>query len=227
MKRLLFIFNDVFLERAVVALFTYHFKITSASSLDNAREKIEKTKFSLIVLQTTGTAPAVLECINEITETSFESKLLVLTDAKTAEERVAILEAGADDCLSKPISLVELKLKIKKLLSMEKLLLDEVIRLGAMTFYPDSGHLILCGNDIWLRKREAEILYCLLRYRNQVVTREKIITSVWSNSADLPVSTTLDVYIRRIRVLLREHSMLISTIRGFGYRFNDSFVRTQ
>jgi len=89
--------------------------------------------------------------------------------------------------------------------------------LGKIAITPETGELSINGKIVLIRKKEAQLLTCLIRHKNQVISRNKIIDIVWSGNYELPTQSTLDVYIRRIRVKLGKYKSYIKTVRGFGY----------
>ncbi len=123
---------------------------------------------------------------------------------------------GFDEYLPKPFSTQELELKIEKLLSFQRGTQNESLQFGMIQFNQSNGYLLVDGDKTQLRRKEYQIFNCLVRYKNQVVTREKLFSAAWSDEIT-PSDTTLEVYIRKLRIKLKTHAYLIKTIRGYGY----------
>jgi DNA-binding response OmpR family regulator len=129
------------------------------------------------------------------------------------------LEAGADDYLPKPFSLAELKLRVKNLLTLvrdnqswgSQVILDEII------FYPTQGIIQTPEKKLILRRRETQIMECLTNAGGALVSRHQLIRALWPPSYQ-PNSSTVDVYIRRLRQKLGVYHAILQTRRGFGYR---------
>jgi DNA-binding response OmpR family regulator len=146
--------------------------------------------------------------------------LLVLSQRSTISDRILGLEKGADDYLAKPFSASELLLRMKKLLSKTKQLDSYAMRVGEVTLYPQRGTVEVRERKVHLRKKEFLIFAFLVRHKNTVMNRETIIQHVWGDRKT-PSDTTVDVYIRRIRLLLGKNEKVIRTVRGYGYIVKD------
>lgn len=219
MKKILIIEDDLQLQSLLQNAFQNYYHCSVASSLAGAYALLDYTKFDLLIVDRKLPDGDGLEIIEYLHDTVYQTKLLALTSQAELPDRLEGLEHGADDYLAKPFALAELKIKVSKLLKLEKRIEQFALQAGPFEFVPGTGMITLGEREIHLRKREAEIFHCLLRYKNQVVTRDMLINDVWEGKAMYPSATTLDVYIRRIRVLLQEYSNLITTVRGFGYKF--------
>lgn len=224
MKKLLLVEDDLSLQTILNSALSQNFKCYSVKSLTAAYDICEKQVFDVAIVDRGLPDGDGLDLIEFLYDVAFQTKVIALTSKSAVIERVTGLEAGADEYLAKPFSLAELKLKVQKFADMEKLHSQEVLTIGKLQFYPETGTLIAPGKSIHLRKKEAFIFHCLARYKNQVVSRETIIAEVWSSESIYPSQTTLDVYIRRIRILLGEYHAVIQTVRGFGYSLVEAAI---
>ena len=218
MKKILLVEDDLQLQQLLKSSFEKLYITSQARSLEMAYDLLEKSKYDLVLVDRGLPDGDGLELIEYLHDTHYQTKVLALTTKAQLHDRVEGLEQGADEYLSKPFALAEVKLRIDKLLRIDKKINTAVLTLGRYEFFPTMGVLKIDERDVTFRKREAQIFECLLRYKNQVVSREAIIADVWAGEELYPTETTLDVYIRRIRVLLGTQSNLIKTIRGFGYK---------
>jgi len=141
----------------------------------------------------------------------------------TVDDRITGLTEGADDYLPKPFSVRELELRVSHLLGLERTTPDGWTQLGELRFNRVTGETFSGEQVVRLRPREAQILSCLLRFKNRVVTRDTIVNHVWGGST-VPTNTTLDVYLRRLRMMLGKSSAYIETVRGFGYLIREPAV---
>jgi two-component system, OmpR family, response regulator len=218
MKHILIVENDKTLANTLAQhLKSKNYFCTICDSIEQAIHELENFPFNLIILDRILTDGDGLEIAEFVNDFSYQTKILILSELSHINERVTGLEKGADDYLAKPFSLPELTLKINKLINIQKIKDVESLTLGPLTIIPDSGSLIIKGKTQLIRKKEIQLLACLIRHKNQVVSREKIIDIVWSNSYDLPTQSTLDVYVRRLRITLGKYKSHIKTVRGFGY----------
>jgi two-component system response regulator TctD len=218
MKKILLVEDDLQLQQLLKSSFEKLYITSQARSLEMAYAELEKSKYDLVLVDRGLPDGDGLELIEYLHDTHYQTKVLALTTKAQLQDRVEGLEQGADEYLSKPFGLAEVKLRIDKLLRIDKKINTTVLTLGTYEFIPTMGVLKINEREVTFRKREAQIFECLLRYKNQVVGRETIIADVWAGEDLYPTETTLDVYIRRIRVLLGSQSSLIKTIRGFGYK---------
>ncbi len=218
MKNILIVENDKTLATTLQKqLEAKNYFCTTASSIEKAISEIESCVYDLVLLDRVLDDGDGIEVSEFISDYSYKTKVLMLSELSKINERIKGLEHGADDYITKPFSFTELLLKVQKLLHTEKVKEREILKLGKLEIIPESGEISLNGKSKTLRKKEAQLLTCLIRHKNQVVSRKRIIDTVWSNTYDLPTQSTLDVYVRRIRINLGIYKSYIKTIRGFGY----------
>lgn len=144
--------------------------------------------------------------------------ILMLT-AKTSEsDRVAGLDIGADDYITKPFS-------VRELLARVRAVLRRIDESGAKTYEDDLLKIdfddvrVVCdGNRIKLTNKEFTLLSVLAKSADRVVTRQQLLDNVWGYSY-YGDARTLDVHIRRLRQKLVECGECIETVVGVGYRF--------
>jgi len=191
--------------------------VKTVSNLADTYEALGKVGYDLVVIDRILSDGDGLEIARFLHDVSFGTKVLFLTQKKEVNDRLEGLEGGADDYLVKPFVTREFLLRVKLLLQRQKLKDQEYLQLGELSLHPSSGRLTLADKDCRLRKREAEILACLLRLKGSVVSKANLIEYVWQSQDNIPTYTTLEVYIRRLRMALGKQQSLIKTIRGFGY----------
>lgn len=145
--------------------------------------------------------------------------VLVLTARDTAADKIAGLDAGADDYLTKPFDLGELQARMRALLRRAKGAAQPTLGHGELLLDPAGRSVTLAGKPVRLSAREYALLHDLLSHRNQVRTRAQLEESLyaWGEEAE---SNTVEVYIHYLRKKLG--SDLIETVRGFGYRIGGS-----
>ncbi len=149
---------------------------------------------------------------------------IIMLTARTSEsDRVAGLDLGADDYVTKPFSLRELAARVRALLrrrapSPEGDRKDAVYR-GAHLMADFEGVAIqVDGDPVRLTRREFDLLRCLLENRNRVLSRDRLLERVWGY--DRSVETrSVDVHVGRLRAKLGAAGQQIETLVGLGYRF--------
>lgn len=144
--------------------------------------------------------------------------VIMLTARDEVADRVAGLELGADDYLTKPFSPRELTARIKAVLRRAKGGASEQAALvfGPVTLSPAARDVLVDGHEVELTQREFDLLEYLVRRRGQVVGRDELLEEVWGFIA--PGETrTVEVHIAQLRKKLGNPS-LIRTVRGVGYK---------
>jgi len=194
-------------------------KVKLASSLETAYQELELRSFELAVIDRVLPDGDGLEIVEYLADVAPATKVLVLTQKREVAERIEGLAGGADDYLAKPVDVRELKLRVKRLTTSYKLVAAQYLQVGDVCLYPDQGKLVSGEVSAQLRRRESQILGCLLSHHDRVISRPDLIDRVWRGD-ELPSNTTLDVYVRRLRIHLGSHSGQLETVRGYGYRFN-------
>lgn len=199
-------------------------EIKHAYTIAEAFFLLEQQNFDLVISDRMLPDGDGAEVVSYIHQTTFQTKIIILSNKKSLEDRLFGLDEGADDYLPKPFSISELKIKCKKFLHFDKKKNIDTVTFLDLIFSPTTGEIKIKDKHIKLRKKEATIFNCLLRYKNQILTRNRLIEECWTLDEELPTQTTLDVYIRRLRILLDSYGKYIVTKRGFGYSFTDKSV---
>jgi DNA-binding response OmpR family regulator len=147
---------------------------------------------------------------------------IIMLTARTAEtDRVAGLDLGADDYITKPFSLRELAARVRAVLRRRGRTDD-----GAAAVYAgahlradfDAVAVSVDGNPVKLTRREFELLKFLVENRNRVMSRDRLLERVWGYDRDVE-TRSVDVHVGRLRAKLRSAGPQIETVVGLGYRF--------
>ena len=147
--------------------------------------------------------------------------VIMLTARNTEYDRVSGLDAGADDYISKPFSMMELLARVRAVLrrgSAEPR--STVYRMGIRSLAPDRHEVQVEGKPVSLTYKEFMLLLLLLENRERVLTREILLDRVWGLGAERE-NRTLDVHIRTLRAKLGPAASYIQTVRGVGYRIHE------
>ena len=144
--------------------------------------------------------------------------VLMLTARDTPADRIAGLDAGADDYLVKPFDFGELLARLRALQRRPRQAQLPRIVLGNLEFDPASREVRAAGQRPTLTTTELGILEMLLRRSPGVASRRTIAQHVWDNEADAFGSNTIDVHLARLRAKLAGAGVRIETVRGVGYR---------
>ena len=152
-------------------------------------------------------------------EAGIGAPILMLTARDALEDRVAGLDAGADDYLPKPFAAAELLARVRALLRRGSSERPPIVRVGDLELDPATMGVRRAGVPIRLTAREFALLEVLARHPGQVFPQDRLIDAVWN--ADFTVgSNIVEVYVRSLRRKIDEgrRDGLIETVRGAGYR---------
>jgi len=144
---------------------------------------------------------------------------IIMLTAKAAEaDRVAGLDVGADDYISKPFSVKELLARVRAVLRRSEEEAGERYDDGRLTIDFDDVRAACAGVNVKLTHKEFQLLTTLAKKKDRVITRQQLLDQVWGYSY-YGDARTLDVHIRRLRQKLDACGDCIETVVGVGYRF--------
>jgi DNA-binding response OmpR family regulator len=144
--------------------------------------------------------------------------VLMLTARDTPADRIAGLDAGADDYLVKPFDFGELLARLRALQRRPPAVQSSRLKIGEVEFDPAAREVLIQERRPALTGTELGILEILMRRSPGVVDRRSIAQHVWDNEADAFGSNTIDVHLARLRSKLAGGGVRIETVRGVGYR---------
>ena len=153
--------------------------------------------------------------------------VLMLTARDTPADRIAGLDAGADDYLVKPFDFGELLARIRALQRRPPVSQAPWIKIGDVEFDPAAREVLVRGQRPAFTSTELGILEILMRRSPGVADRRSIAQHVWDNEADAFGSNTIDVHLARLRSKLAGGGVRIETVRGVGYRISPAEHESQ
>ncbi|MGE7987977.1 response regulator transcription factor [Lysinibacillus fusiformis] len=152
--------------------------------------------------------------------TQSQVPIILITARDAVMDRVAGLDAGADDYIVKPFAIEELLARIRTILrraTTQEPTNSEFLSLRDIEIDIAAYEVFVQGNKLDLTKTEYDLLKLLIEHKNRVCTREHILTSVWGYDTDIETNV-VDVYIRHLRTKLPgDTNAYIETVRGVGY----------
>ena len=150
-----------------------------------------------------------------------EVPIIMLTARASEEDKVAGLESGADDYITKPFSPRELEARIQAVLRRRiPQLTRETVEIEGLAINPATRMVTGKGKSLKMGPTEFELLHFFMTHTDRVHTRTQILDQVWGDHVFIE-DRTVDVHIRRLRDALAasRHDDLVETVRGVGYRF--------
>jgi len=188
---------------------------------EQALELLASETFDVMVLDLMLPGISGQDVCRKLRARNNHTPVLMLTALDATDERVKGLEVGADDYLAKPFDFDELIARIKALHRRQNAyaptLDDPVIRVGGIHFNRNAMSVEVNGQILDLTAKEREMLRLFISSPDKVLSRERIISTVWSVNED-PMTNVVDVYVGRLRKKLGACGAEIQTVRGIGYR---------
>ncbi len=161
-----------------------------------------------------------LDIARNLREKSIHTPILLLTAKDQVRDRVAGLNAGADDYLIKPFSFEELLARVRALLRRPAESKTDTLKVGDLSLDTTNYQLMRNDQPIALSSKEFALLEYLMRNAGQVLSKDNIIAHVWNFDADI-LPNTVEVYIGYLRNKIDKPfktKPLLHTVRGFGYK---------
>ena len=201
-----------------------NYEVTAVNDGQAALEAITKSRFDLAVLDVMMPFADGLTVCREARHRGVVTPILLLTARVEVGDRVAGLDAGADDYLVKPFVIDELLARCRALLRRSSSATSSsVLKVGNLTLNTSSREVKRGDRELVLTKTEFDLLELLMQRPNTVVTREQIYEDIWGYDFETS-SKSLDVYIGYLRRKTEENgeSRILYTVRGVGYTVKES-----
>lgn len=205
------------------------YEITSAYDGNEALKAVKDEYFDLIIMDVMLPQMDGVAVTETIRIQNNEVPILILSAKNSSADRVLGLKKGADDYMVKPFNLEELLLRVDKLILKNKKLNDKETIGDTYEFGNNKvdfkAQVAATWNNktIELSKKEVMLLKLLIENRNEVVTREKILQSVWGYNV-FPTTRTIDNFILNFRKYFEKDSrnpVFFHSVRGVGYKYSE------
>jgi two-component system, OmpR family, copper resistance phosphate regulon response regulator CusR len=181
--------------------------------------------FDLMVLDLGLPGRSGLEILQVLRRQGFQTTVLILTAKDSVEDRVAGLDAGADDYLVKPFAFPELLARIRALTRRGRSEPCTKLRLADLLLDCISRKVARMDRDIELTAKEFDVLEYLLRHQGETVSRDMLAREIWQVAARAtPMDNVIDVHIARLRKKIDDpfENKLLRTIRGVGFQLSET-----
>jgi len=218
-------------EQSIQTLLSYPLRkdgyhVTSALDGSEALQRFEEGRFDLVILDLMLPRLDGVEVCRQLRSRS-QVPIIMLTAKGSETDKVAGLEVGADDYITKPFSMREFRSRVKAALRRSRMggetVEEESIECGELTIDFDRRMVTLREQEVRVTYVEFEILGALARSPGRVLTRETLLEHVWGDS-EYRDPRTVDVHIRHLREKLEsdpKQPEFLFTVRGVGYRFRE------
>ena len=204
------------------------YEVSSAYDGPEALKQIEQAHFDLIILDVMLPGLDGYSITERVRLNNIQTPILILSAKNTSANKIQGLKTGADDYMTKPFNLEELLLRVSKLIQ-KSLPASSPVTFDKYTFEGNQFDFNLLeaitftGEKITLTKKESMLLKLLIDNKNTVVSRERILQTVWGYNV-FPNTRTIDNFILNFRKYFERdvrNPLHFISIRGIGYKFQD------
>ena len=204
------------------------YKVSVAVNGAVAIQRLKSESFDLVIMDIMMPSMDGITATQHIRLTNNDIPIMILSASNSSKDRIAGLKAGADDYMSKPFELEEMMLRVEKLIRrtqqhLHRLTLQE-FSFGSNYINFNSYKASSANGDFKLTKKEAQLLKLLIEKKNQVVTREEILKTVWGYTV-FPSTRTIDNFILAFRKYFEEDAKnpkYFLSMRGVGYKYSEN-----
>lgn len=193
--------------------------VDTAYDGENGLDLARTADYDLCILDWLLPGCSGLEICQTLRSEGQRLPILMLTARDAVEDRIAGLDTGADDYLTKPFALGELLARVRALRRRGGAAVPAQLTVADLTLNPATRRVRRGDQELWLSAREFSLLDYLMRHAGRTVTRTMLLEQVWDFHFDVGTNV-VDVYINYLRNKVdRGHTVkLIHTVRGVGYR---------
>jgi len=195
------------------------FVVDVAGSAEEADELAFVTDYEVIILDWMLPGRDGLEFCRSVRKRGLQTPILMLTAKDALQDRVAGLNTGADDYLTKPFAFEELLARVRALLRRSETTRPASLTLGDLTLDPVTHRVARAQRVLDLTPTEYSILLLLMRHPGDVISRTRLAEQVWHDDVDR-IDNLIDVHVSNLRRKIEAPGSdpLIHTVRGRGYR---------
>lgn len=220
-------------EPSIVTLLQYHIEKEGYPTVVchdgiEAMDVILSQKFSFILLDIMLPGMDGVEILRTLRTNKNDTPVLLITAKDDVVDKIVGLEIGADDYITKPFSprevIARMKViarRIEKKELLEEDQPEEKLQVGTIQVYPEDYRVTKNGQEISLTKKEFLLLLYLMKRKNSIIDRDRLLEQLWPEDI-YGQSRTVDVHISHLREKIEDdpkNPIYLKTIRGFGYQF--------
>lgn len=228
MTKILIIEDEIKIARFVELELKYEgYEVEIANDGRSGLEKILSLDIDLVILDIMLPKLSGIEVCRRVRAEGIKVPIIMLTAKDDVMDKVAGLDMGADDYMTKPFAIEELLARIRVAINRRNdmnytKVKSDILEIGNLKLNLSSHSAYYGEDEILLTKKEYELLEYLMRNKNIAVTREQLLNNVWEYEY-MGDTNVVDVYIRYIRQKIddRFKIKLINTVRGVGYIIKD------
>ncbi len=217
--KLLIIEDNRLLASSLSRYLSNAFVVQMAHSSKEGVQQAQTKHYDIVVLDLHLPDGSGLDVCKHLRASGIGTPILVLTASNDTPTKVDLLDAGADDFLTKPFQPAELRARLHALLRRSgSAELSRTTTLDDLSIDPVTRKVVRAGKQIELRRKEFDILEYMIRNKGRTITRQMLLDHVWENHS-FTASNTVDVHVKHLRDKIDRpfESQLIETVYGLGY----------
>jgi DNA-binding response OmpR family regulator len=198
-----------------------HWQVDHVTAAEPAEQALRLTAYDLAIVDIGLPAMDGLELIRRVRRAEIRIPIIILTARDALNDRIVGLDIGADDYLIKPVPLPELLARIRALIRRSSFAAGAEITYGALSLNLATRQAFHARQPLDLSGREWAVLEHLVLAAPRVMLKNKLVESLSSWDSEL-TTNAVEIYVSRLRAKLGPSGMHIRTVRGLGYRLEES-----
>ncbi len=223
--KVLIIEDEADIRNAILSyLVKDHFICEWADTFLSASDKLLIFTYDIIILDITLPGGSGLSLLRLLKDNKSEAGLIIISAKNALEDKLLGLDLGADDYLTKPFHLAELRSRIHALIRRKTTNNTEVITFHELSINLEHAEAYINNEQIILTKKEYELLFYLVQNQHRVLSKEAIAEHLWGDFMEnMPSFDFVYTHIKNLRKKMLQLGCndYIKTIYGFGYKFTD------
>ena len=187
--------------------------VTSGTDANNI---LQHQEYDLVILDLNLPGLNGDQVLSRLRERHSKTPVLILTARDQVEDRIHLLDLGADDYLTKPFDFGELEARCRALLRRHQGQAHDVIEYGNLSLDRNACTVAVGSEEIDLKQREFRLLEIFITHTGRVLSKEELLDHLY-NFDESPSPNAIELYVARLRKKLKDSSVEIRTLRGLGY----------
>ncbi len=217
MVKVLIVDDDAAFREALASLLRESgYGVVCVSSAPEALQALAKESFYLAVVDWMLPGMSGLELVKEVRRQTKPMPIIMVTAREALSDRIAGLDAGADDYLAKPFQMKELEARVRALVRRSQRGQPVTIIFGPLTLTPGNPRVDFNGTPVVFPSSEFLLLEALALHEGRPLSKEQIAAQL-ARDGQFPTDTAIEVCVHRLRRRLAPFGLTIRTLRGFGY----------
>jgi len=228
LPRVLLVEDDKSIANAISFALNSSYDIEIANTGESALNKFSSGDYELTLLDLNLPDISGIKVCQQLRDRGLDAPILILSGESKVLTKINLLDAGANDYMTKPFSLGELKARMRALVRYNYRSLNrrsDALSTSGLWLNRDTLEVSRDGVNISLRPKEFDLLVCLMENAGSVVTRDALIRYAWQGNDDI-WTNTVDVHIKHLRDKIDRpfEEQLIRTVHGRGYKLSVDLI---